>query len=82
MTLELYDNRYTVESINPKQMDYNANELKELFSRFLVLAGFGPSAIDTEDGGKYEYVDPDLEVVVKREYLDELERKANENNRA
>lgn len=75
---EHYHNRYTIETINPKQDDFDAAELKELFSRLLVCAGYGPSVIDVAEGGKYEYVDPDYEVVVKREYLEELEEKVKQ----
>lgn len=76
MTLESHDMRYTVETINPKQDDYDSRELKELFGRMMVQSGFPPSAIETDDGGKYEYIDPDYEVVVKKEYLDKLEKAA------
>lgn len=71
MTLELYDQRYIVETLNPKQNDFDSGELKELFTRIMVMAGFGPSVLDPEDGGHYEYVGDD-EIVIKKEYLDEL----------
>lgn len=69
ITLELYDNRYTVETINPKQNDFNGEELKELFSRLMVVAGYSPSVIDLEsDSGGYEYVGED-EIIIKKEEL-------------
>lgn len=69
ITLELYDNRYTVETINPKQNDFNGEELKELFSRLMVAAGYSPSVIDLEsDSGGYEYVGED-EIIIKKEEL-------------
>ena len=74
MTLEQHDMRYTVETVNPKQDDFNSAEMKEIFSRLMVQSGFGPAVLETEDGGKYEYIDPDYEVVVKKEYLDKLEK--------
>lgn len=74
LTLELYDERYTVETINPKQNDFNGDEMKELFSRLLVVAGFGASVLELGEGGRYEYVDND-EIVVKKEYLNELQNR-------
>lgn len=63
IVFEQYNTRYTVEdSIN----SHNAQELKEIFSRLLVLAGFAPAVIDCEEGGSYEYVGVD-ETVVKKE---------------
>ena len=75
--LEYYDTRYTAESINPKANEYNAGELKSLFSKLLVCAGFPARVIEFEDGdefdlGQYELVGPD-EVVIKQEYLNKLE---------
>lgn len=32
----------------------SANELKEIFSKILVQAGFQPSVIEPADGGHYE----------------------------
>lgn len=82
ITLEQHGMRYTAETVNPKQDDFNSGEMKEIFSRLMVQDGFGPSVLETEDGGKYEYVDPEYEIVVKKEYLEELEERAkkNENN--
>lgn len=66
---EAYGTRYTVET---DRNDHNATELKEIFSRILVQAGFGPDVVELEDSGHYEYVGED-EIVVQKEYLDELE---------
>lgn len=41
-------------SVEGLSWDTSAEELKEQFSRLLVLAGFEPSVIDLADGGKYE----------------------------
>lgn len=64
ITLEQYNTVYSVElPFN----DYGADELKEYFSRLLVLAGFSPSVLDTDgDGGSYRYVSDDEEVVKKK----------------
>ena len=51
ISLELYDKTCRVES---ERNEYRADELKEIFSRMLVLAGFDPSVIQCEDGGGYE----------------------------
>lgn len=63
---EAYGTRYTVET---EHDDHNADELKEIFSRVLIQAGFPPSVAELDDGGSYEYVAED-EVVVKREELE------------
>lgn len=69
IVLELYDTRYIIESTDPGQNDFDANELKSFFSRLLVGAGFSPSVLDDQyDGGKWEFVEPD-EIVVKREEM-------------
>lgn len=60
ITLSLYDGEYTIERNGE---DASPDELKELFSRLLVVAGFGPSVIELEDG-KYGFIDDD-EMVVK-----------------
>lgn len=62
ITLELYNEKYTAES---EQNDYKGNELKEIFSRMMVLAGYPPSVIELDDGGRYEYLSED-EVVIKK----------------
>lgn len=51
ITLEMYDSKYTYES---DRNDYNANEIKEIFSRMLVQATFPPSVIEPAEGGHYE----------------------------
>lgn len=72
MTLELYGTRYSAEHESDA---YGANELKDLFSRLLVVAQFPPSVIQIdEDGGKYAYVGKD-EAVISKEELEELKGK-------
>lgn len=51
ITLEAYKQTYTFED---KSDDYEADELKEIFSRLLVSAGYSPEVIDPRDGGRYE----------------------------
>lgn len=60
LTLDLYDTEYSIETDSD---EHTAEELKEMFSRLLVVAGFPPSVID-EDDVKYLYVDGN-ETVVK-----------------
>ena len=60
ITLRLYDTEYTIEQ---KGDDSTSDELKELFSRLLVTAGFAPSVIELDDG-KYGFIADD-EMVVK-----------------
>lgn len=72
MTLELYGTRYSAEHESDA---YRADELKDLFSRLLVVAQFPPSVIQAdEDGGKYMYVGEN-EVVISKEELEELKGK-------
>ncbi len=73
---ESYGTRYTVET---NRDDLDGAELKEIFSKIMVQAGFPPSVVDLDDGGKYEYVGED-EIVIKQEKLDELEEKAARYN--
>lgn len=70
ITLEMYKTRYAVES---DQDDFTADELKGLFSRIMVVAGFPPGVIqlEEEEGGKYMYVG-DKEVIISQEELEEL----------
>lgn len=63
LTYEAYGTRYTVETDSD---DHDAAELKEIFSKILVQAGFPPSVVELDDGGEYQYVGED-EIVVKRE---------------
>lgn len=51
ITLEMHGDIYSVEL---KGDDYNANELKEAFSRLLVQATFPPSVIEPAEGGHFE----------------------------
>ena len=69
LTFELYNTKYTVET---ESNDQRSNELKEIFSRVLVAAGYAPSVIDPQDGGHYEYVGDD-EIVIKKEELKDAE---------
>ena len=61
LTLELYDTEYSIET---DSNEHTAEELKEMFSRLLVVAGFPPSVVEL-DGGKYGYVADD-EIIVKK----------------
>ncbi len=63
ITYEAYGTRYTVED---ERDDHDSAELKEIFSKMLVQAGFSPSVVELDDGGGYQYVGED-EVVVKKE---------------
>ena len=51
ITLEMYDSKYTYES---DRNDYNANEIKEIFSRMLVQATFPPNVIEPAEGGHFK----------------------------
>lgn len=51
ITLEMNDSRIIYES---DKDDYNANELKEIFSRMMVQATYPPNVIDPAEGGHYE----------------------------
>ena len=51
ITLEAYGKKYTFES---EMDDYNGDELKEIFTRMMVQAGFPPSVIECDDGGHFE----------------------------
>ena len=74
--LEIYDARYIVEIDHD---DLDANEVKEIFSRMLVQAGYSPAVIElNDDYGNYEYVGED-EIVIKREELDKLKGGENDN---
>lgn len=56
IVLEMYDSKYTYES---DKNDYDASELKEIFSRMLVQATFSPEVIEPAEGGRFkcEYVE-------------------------
>lgn len=69
LTLELYGKKCSVEEAKE---DINGNELKALFSRLMFVAGFSPTSIECEDGGRYEYLEED-EYVAKRENVEEAE---------
>lgn len=65
ITLEMYGNKYSVETDNS---DALADGLIELFTRLLVVAGFSPSVIRLpEDEGRYEYVGENEEVVERKD---------------
>jgi hypothetical protein len=70
--LENWGTRYTVET---EQEDYRSDELKDMFNRLLVQAGYPPSVITLhEDDGSYEYVGSD-EVIVKKEVKNDSKRR-------
>jgi hypothetical protein len=65
ITFESYKKKYIVET---DYEDANSKEIMELFSRLLVAAGFPPSVIqDENEGGSWEWVQEDEEVVKRRE---------------
>lgn len=51
ITLEMHNNKYIYESDSES---YDANELKEIFSRMLVQATYPPDVIEPAEGGHYE----------------------------
>lgn len=53
LTLEMYD---TVCSVETEQDDLDGYELKELFSRLMVVAGYPPCVIE-EEGGSWKWVE-------------------------
>ena len=65
MELEMYDATYIAEMQND---DIPGDDLIELFSRLMVVAGYPPSVIHIpEDEGHYEYVGENEEIVERRE---------------
>lgn len=67
------DYQYIVECEND---EFTASELKELFSRLLVLSGFSPDVIQLQgnDSERHYVLIGDDEVVVKRADYEEFER--------
>ena len=63
ITLEYYDNIYTVECADA----YTADKVKEVFSRMLVQAGYPPSVIDDSEGGGWVYLGENEMVVERKE---------------
>lgn len=63
ITLEYYDNKYTVECPD----DYTADKVKDIFSRMLVQAGYPPSVIDNQEGGCWVYLGENEMVVERKE---------------
>lgn len=51
ITIEVYEKMYSFES---SSNDYTSDQMKEVFTRMLVLCGYPPSVIETADGGRYE----------------------------
>lgn len=51
MTLELYGRKFSVEESGDS---FDADELKEMFSRMLVQATYSPEVIDLADGYCYK----------------------------
>lgn len=73
------DSYGTTYEIITKQDDYDAGELKEMFSRLLVLAGYPPSVmVDKDDSGIYAWLEND-ETIIKMPLLDELKNLREEN---
>jgi hypothetical protein len=68
ITFENYNIRYGIET---ESEAYTGEELKTLFSRLLVVAGFPPGVIEAEEGGKYTYVG-DNELIISREEYKKL----------
>jgi hypothetical protein len=68
ITLEQYESTYEVEI---EQEDMSADDLIELFTRILVVAGYPPSVIIPKDDeqGSYHFVCPD-ETITRREQYD------------
>lgn len=65
ITFESYKTKYIVET---DYEDAGSREIMELFSRLLVVAGFPPSVIqDESEGGRWEWVQEDEEVVKRGE---------------
>ena len=53
ITLEIYGNSYSAEL---EGHNYDADELKDVFSKLLVPAGYSPNAIeDASKGGHWEW---------------------------
>lgn len=46
LTLTLYETTYSVEE---KRSDFGGEELKKLFSRLMVAAGYPPSVLEEEE---------------------------------
>lgn len=65
ITFENYNIRYGVEA---ESEDYTGEELKSLFSRLLVVAGFSPTVIEPEEGGTIRYVGDDEVIISREEY--------------
>ena len=65
ITFENYNIHYEIET---GREEYTGEELKTLFSRLLVVAGYPPSVIDAEEGGKYTYVGENELIISREEY--------------
>ena len=50
ISLEMHGKKYTVEGL---AWDSSAEDLIEMFTKLLVVAGFSPSVIIPKGGGKY-----------------------------
>lgn len=63
ITLEMYGDKVVAEISE----DSPAWKIKDTFCRMLVVAGFSPSVLmEDEDGGRWEYVAEDEEVVKRK----------------
>lgn len=69
IAIRLHDAEYTVETPHD---DYNSDELKEIFSQMMVAAGYPPTVIEIDEGGRFEYVGDD-EIVIKKEEIQNAE---------
>lgn len=66
MELEIHGATYIAEVQND---DMTGDDVMELFSRLLVVAGYPPSVIllPGDDEGRYEYIAEDEEIVKRKE---------------
>lgn len=72
----IYESRDFQYIIETESNDFTAQELKELFSKLLVLDGFPPDVISSEeDGVNYHYVCiGDDEIIVPKAEYEELKQ--------
>lgn len=52
IVLELHGNTYSITEVGE---DFNADELKERFSRLMVAATYSPDVLEDAEGGRWEY---------------------------
>lgn len=51
ITIQVRKEIYSFESSSD---DYTSDQMKEVFTKMLLLCGYPPSVIETADGGRYE----------------------------